>query len=100
VQTAAIVSELACNTTLRVVEFQDWREADLALKRDCSTLQDHYTLQKIHLSAKLWITRVSDPRIAAEIIQKPRNWLLIKPTSGLFAWKWSCGAGRSTALTN
>jgi hypothetical protein len=48
VQTAAVTSGFANNTTLRDLEFQDWRPANLppVLK----ALQDHPTLQKIQFS--------------------------------------------------
>jgi Ran GTPase-activating protein (RanGAP) involved in mRNA processing and transport len=49
VQTAAIASGFANNTTLRDVEFQSWREADLTPV--LIALQRHPVLQKIHISA-------------------------------------------------
>jgi Ran GTPase-activating protein (RanGAP) involved in mRNA processing and transport len=49
VQIAAIVSGFANNTTLRDVNFQGWREADLVPV--LTTLQDHPVLQKITFSA-------------------------------------------------
>jgi Ran GTPase-activating protein (RanGAP) involved in mRNA processing and transport len=52
VQTAAIASGFANNTTLRDVEFQDWPEADLTPV--LTALQDHPALQKIHISAGHW----------------------------------------------
>jgi hypothetical protein len=47
VDVAAIISGFASNTTLRDLEFHGWREADLALV--LTALQEHPTLQKIHL---------------------------------------------------
>jgi hypothetical protein len=51
VQTAAIASSFANNTTLRDLEFNSWREADLA--QVLTALQDHPALQKIHFGASL-----------------------------------------------
>jgi hypothetical protein len=48
VQIAAITSGFANNTTLSDLEFQGCRDADLALV--LTALQDHPTLQKIHLN--------------------------------------------------
>jgi Ran GTPase-activating protein (RanGAP) involved in mRNA processing and transport len=48
VQIASIKSGFANNTTLRDVNFQGWREADLALV--LTALQDHPALQKITFS--------------------------------------------------
>jgi Ran GTPase-activating protein (RanGAP) involved in mRNA processing and transport len=48
VQMASIKSGFANNTTLRDVNFQGWREADLALV--LTALQDHPALQKITFS--------------------------------------------------
>jgi Ran GTPase-activating protein (RanGAP) involved in mRNA processing and transport len=50
VQIAAIASGFASNTTLRDLEFQGWRETDLA--RVMIALQRHPALQKIQLSAQ------------------------------------------------
>ena len=49
VQTAAIASGFANNTTLRDLEFQGWRAADLAPM--LTALQDHPVLKKIHFNA-------------------------------------------------
>jgi hypothetical protein len=49
VQIAAITSGFANNTTLSDLEFQGWREADLAPV--LTALQDHPALQKIHFGA-------------------------------------------------
>jgi Ran GTPase-activating protein (RanGAP) involved in mRNA processing and transport len=48
-QVAAIASGFANNTTLRDLEFQDWRGAELTPV--LTALQDHTTLQKIHFCA-------------------------------------------------
>jgi Ran GTPase-activating protein (RanGAP) involved in mRNA processing and transport len=48
VDVAAITSGFASNTTLRDLEFQDWREADLAPVM--TALQEHPALQKICFS--------------------------------------------------
>jgi Ran GTPase-activating protein (RanGAP) involved in mRNA processing and transport len=49
VQTAAITSGFANNTTLRDLEFQDWRDAELTPM--LTALQHHPMLQKIHFLA-------------------------------------------------
>ena len=49
-QMAAISSGFANNTTLRDVEFQCWREADLAPV--LTALQRHPVLEKIHFNAR------------------------------------------------
>jgi Ran GTPase-activating protein (RanGAP) involved in mRNA processing and transport len=56
VDIAAIVFGLASNTTLRDLEFQGWRETDLAPV--LTALQDHPALQKIHLTVSQSIHRL------------------------------------------